>query len=81
MSERRWTGEHGKDGLRDKFAVYKGARLIGQDGEFVFVLRPETDREAWMALDSYAGHVRQRAPQLATDIRARLADIQKEQHG
>ncbi len=88
---RYWTNEHGEDGLRDKFSVYKtkdGERLyrgaytafspgdrIGADGEFVFVLRPETDLEAWTALWDYAAAVEFRAPQLTRDIQGRLSEI------
>ncbi len=91
---RRWSDDHGKLGLRDKFSVYKTkdrARLPnetrdsyrpsariggpGPDDEFVFVLRPETDRAAWVALDEYASRVYSRDPKLAYDIRERLADI------
>lgn len=87
-----WTDEHGEDGLRHKFDVYKprdrcsNDRLIpsnaynqedriGADGEFVFVLRPETDKEAWFVLDEYASRVRPRSPQLAEDIQRELRRI------
>lgn len=97
MSERHWTDEHGEDGLRRKFDVYKHRDRwandeityrnmyyeddrIGADGEFVFVLRPETDREAWLALRKYAIGVRHRAPQLGIDIGAELLRISLDQH-
>ena len=91
QAERLWTDEHGADGLRDKFHTYKpkdvvvvkgstcpaykpGSRL-GADGEFVFVLRPEYDLAAWLALREYAHEVEHRAPQLAADIREMLRII------
>lgn len=92
--KRRWTNDHGPDGLRDKFSVYKsrerllGPRQavdmysatarIGADGEFVLVLRPETDIAAWLALREYAHLVQFRAPQLTQDIRRELARIDDE---
>lgn len=91
---RKWTDEHGEDGLRDKFAVYKSADVtssgranydayhqaarVGADGEFVFVLRPETDWAAFYALTPYAAEVRERAPQLAYDIDIHLLRIDHE---
>lgn len=88
---RYWTNEHGNDGLRRKFDVYKPRtdvappgtgysmypqnERLGADGEFVFVLRPEVDREAWYALHQYAHFVAERAPQLAADIREQLHRI------
>lgn len=90
MSYRKsWTDDHGGDGLRPKFRVYKprdGVRLaqatavpneshIGEDGEFIFVLRPESDLAAWLALRVYAREVRLRSPQLADDIDGQLDRI------
>ncbi len=91
---RQWTDNHGEDGLRAKFAVYKpkdrlmallnpaadihsylGAHEIGADGEFVFVMRPETDEAAYYALLQYADACEYRAPKLAADIRSRLRSI------
>ncbi len=86
----QWTDEHGVDGLHGKFAVYKralradrgygvdaftSADRIGEDGEFVFVLRPHSDQAAYEALLQYAYRVASRAPQLAEDIRAQLAQV------
>lgn len=86
---RQWTSDHGTNGIRDKFRVYKpcdarelfaadivphDARL-GADGEFVFVLRPETDEEAAMALCYYAGLVCERAPVLSDSILQRVSAI------
>lgn len=93
---RRWTEEHGEDGLRDKFSVYKTKDItpsgkypdlgtvvfedrIGADGEFIFVLRPETDCAAWGALADYAKRVRSRAPKLASDIERELLRIHSEE--
>lgn len=55
-------------------AVPNGA-LLGADGEFFFVLRPETDEEATMALAYYARIVRYRAPQLSNELLVALHDI------
>lgn len=89
---RRWTNDHGADGVRRKFDVYKPAHAlmgygpdmaaylqsdrIGADGEFVVVLRPETDLAAWLALREYAHEVGACAPQFARDIIAKLDEIE-----
>lgn len=90
MAEYRWTDNHGPDELYDKFAVYKAGKewsdvpgldlfhtadRLGQDGEFIFVLRPETDREACEALKRYVHLVAHRAPKLAQTISAQLTRI------
>lgn len=91
---RRWTRDHGRDELYDKFVVAKrkdiriltGAgcvvpndKRIGADGEFVFVLRPETDFAAWLALVVYAGAMRTGGyPNLAREIDAQCDRIAKE---
>lgn len=99
MPDRRWTEEHGADGLRRKFDVYKSAdeicddpsprnsmakypvtARIGADGEFIMVLRPETDQAAFGALAHYANAVRDRSPKLAEDIDAQLDRIWDENH-
>lgn len=54
---------------------YPYSARLGADGEFVFVLRPETDAAAWLALREYAHEVLRRDPALAADIRAELARI------
>lgn len=81
-------------GLRRKFDVFKsssdiwrgnhsqhaypvGAR-VGADGEFIFVLRPETDVCAVDALTTYAQRVRRRDPKLADEIMDQLVRIVKE---
>ncbi len=87
---RRHTDDHGEPGLRRKFDVYKpgdgeatdygevsylpDARL-GADGEFVFVLRPETDAAACAALRTYAAAVSGRDTLLAGQLRAELRRI------
>lgn len=91
---RKWTEDHGEDGLRHKFDVYKprhGERLdngdmaypaserLGADGEFFLVLCPECDHAAWLALQHYAEAVRYRAPRLAADIETQLARIAEAQ--
>jgi hypothetical protein len=93
MPERKWTEDHGAPGLRRKFDVYKPAGAydtpnpelvaytrsarLGADGEFVFVLRPETDACAWLALREYAHEVVQRDPELARDIKRELARVRE----
>lgn len=88
--KRRWTDDHGADGLRAKFRVYKPRDAvelavstvvpahahIGDDGEFIFVLRPETDLAAYMALREYVAVVSDSRPQLASDMRDELNRIQ-----
>lgn len=64
-------------GSAQTYVSYPSADRIGANGEFVFVLRPETDDEAWRALDMYANEVHRRAPRLALDIRERLAAIKR----
>lgn len=90
-----WTDDHGEDGLRRKFDVYKPRdgrcytrgsgrtsypddKRIGADGEFIFVLRPETDEAAFFAMSEYAHEVEHRAPQLAKDIWVELRRIRGE---
>lgn len=87
----RWTNDRGADGLRDKFHVYSAAdampwhqgeftgystdRRLGATGEFVFVLRPESDEAAYWALREYAIGMKHRSPRLAKDIHAQLDRI------
>lgn len=89
------AGEHGPDELYDKFHVYKSkdhnnphdphfscydteARL-GHDGEFIFVLRPETyDMAAQAALLEYARTCEYAYPQLSAQITRKVGEIQKE---
>jgi hypothetical protein len=90
VNDYRWNEDHGDDGLRRKFDVYKHKdalvrgqanimyptdALLGTDGEFIFVLRPETDYEAVCALLMYSLLVKGRAPQLAADINTELDRI------
>jgi hypothetical protein len=74
-------GEHGPDKLYDKFRVFRtktGEELTGR-GEFMFVLRPETnDRAAWEALRLYARLVERSYPQLSEQIVAELTRIHHE---
>ncbi len=97
MSRHRtqWSEDHGADGLRGKFSVYKTANgcqapdsnvvsydareRIGADDEFIFVLRPESDEAAWQALNLYAQVAQRRAPKLAYDIRTQLTRIYRNQ--
>lgn len=79
----RWTDDHGNAPLGSKFhvycagdqhvtpagnSIYDPEKRLGATGEFVFVLRPESDKEAYRALRDYAHYVRDRAPQLSRDI-------------
>lgn len=74
-------GEHGPDKLYDKFRVFRaktGEELTGR-GEFMFVLRPETnDQAAVQALMAYARACEHSYPQLAQDIMAELRRIEDE---
>ncbi len=54
---------------------YKDAARLGADGEFVFVLRPETDTAACAALRTYAAAVSGRDTLLAGQLRAELRRI------
>lgn len=87
---RRHTDDHGAPGLRHKFSVYKTSdrdyiegeehvyvpeALVGADGEFVFVLRPETDAAACAALRAYAVAVSGRDTLLARQLRDELRRI------
>lgn len=75
------SGEHGPDKLYDKFRVFRtktGEELTGR-GEFIFVLRPETnDRAATEALMAYARACETNYPQLAKDIIDQLTRIEVE---
>ncbi len=55
--------------------VYADSDRIGADGEFVFVLRPETDAAACAALRTYAAAVSGRDTLLAGQLRAELRRI------
>lgn len=59
---------------------YAARDRVGADGEFVFVLRPETDKAAWEALNIYASAVRHSAPKLGDDINAHLRRIYLAEH-
>lgn len=71
-----WVSGHGPDELYAKFEVIrvKTGESIGED-EFVFVLRPERDEAAWVALRSYAWAVHGRSPKLSAAITERLNAI------
>jgi hypothetical protein len=56
--------------------VFDSQSRLGEDGEFVFVLRPERDLAAWIALMAYARSVEHRAPNLAEQIETKLIEIQ-----
>lgn len=76
---RTWTRDHGEDGLRLKFTVIHnstGETITGTE-ELVIVLRPESDKAAYLALRLYAMVVWRRAPKLSDELRERLAAIAK----
>lgn len=51
---KRWTTDHGPDTYRQKFnIIQKKTGLDLSEGEFTFVLRPETDPAAFQALEHY----------------------------
>lgn len=81
MTEHRWNDEHGPDELYDKFTVIQNSTStkLGEDGEFVFVLRPERDEAAFEAMWQYAQEVRYRSPNLADQICDKLEKIAEEQ--
>lgn len=54
---------------------YPDSARLGADGEFVFVLRPETDAAACAALRTYAAAVSGRDTKLSQEIRAELGRI------
>lgn len=85
-------GEHGPDELYDKFHVYKAKHVtkdptylvnqypkvsrLGADGEFIFVLRPETnDKAAQNALAEYARSCEGSYPELSASIVRELTRI------
>jgi len=77
-----WTDKHGEDGLRRKFRVMKYVKGTGFSeveplpiNEFVFVLRPETDRLAWKSLSYYAALCEENQPKLAQDLHDKLKEI------
>jgi hypothetical protein len=53
---RTLSNKHGPDHIYHKFEVKKVStgEILGKDGEFIFVLRPETDEAAIAALHTYA---------------------------
>lgn len=85
------AGEHGPDELYDKFTVVKtkdvvpyvnkewkefptSKELSGKD-EFIFVLRPETDKAAIEALSLYGFLIRESYPNLSRQILLQLERI------
>lgn len=62
-------------GCPDSATAYHKQDRLGADGEFVFVLRPETDAAACAALRTYAAAVSGRDTKLSAEIRAELARI------
>lgn len=81
VAPHRWTDQHGPDELYDKFVVVQRStgKTLGEDGELIFVLRPERDREAWSALMTYCSCVEHRSPGLAGQLSERLDAILAEQ--
>lgn len=84
-------GEHGPDELYEKFHVYKAksevqgdevlnaydkSDRLGNDGEFIFVLRPETnDKAAIEALLTYARVCEASYPELSRQIVEQLTEL------
>lgn len=63
---------------RDKM-VYRESDRLGHDGEFIFVLRPETyDMAAQAALLEYDRCCEHAYPQLSAQITRRVREIQQE---
>jgi hypothetical protein len=73
------ANDHGPDELYDKFRVYKassGRELTGR-GEFIFVLRPETnDHAARAALYAYADACKYAYPDLSKQILDKLEALE-----
>lgn len=80
---REWNNNHGPDKLYNKFRVEQVStgKILGEDGEFVFVMRPESDEEAHHALLRYAELVEHRSPNLARHIREQLNPIRVRNEG
>lgn len=66
-------------GLHPGYDMFASHTRIGATGEFVFVLRPESDEAAYHALRDYVSLVAWRAPQLSEDIARELDRIVGEQ--
>jgi hypothetical protein len=90
MSDHKWNDNHGEDKLysnTSKFEVYRRksdtelVEKLGEDGELIFGLHPERDKEAFDALLCYTVFVRHRSPGLADQLRDLLAEIAAEQDG
>lgn len=74
----KWREYHGPDELYNKFEVIQvksGTPLPNE--EFVFVLRPERDRAAALALMDYADYVEYRSPNLAMLLRDKMVEIER----
>lgn len=72
-----WTHDHGPDELYDKYTVMsnRSREVITGTNEFIFVLRPEFDEAACLALFAYAGAVEERSPNLAKEVREKVQGI------
>lgn len=77
-AERKWIQDHGPDELYNKFRVWSNRkqRWIDED-EFIFVMRPETDKYAWGALNLYAAASSTVYPNRAEQIRKKLQEIRE----
>lgn len=75
-AERKWIQDHGPDELYNKFRVWSNRkqRWIDED-EFIFVLRPETDRHAFGVMQFYAHRSQGDYPERARQIREKLEEI------
>lgn len=77
-AKRQWVVDHGPDELYNKFRVWSNRkqRWIDED-EFIFVLRPETDKHAVVALKTYAQSSNNDYPMRAMQIREKLLEIEE----
>lgn len=74
------AGEHGPDELYDKFRVFrtKTGEELTRRGEFILVLRPETnDRAAQEAILRYADVAEETYPEFADQLRLQVDQIRR----
>lgn len=79
-ADRRWVEDHGPDELYSKYRMWSNTKQqwVNEDGsEFIFVLRPETDKHAVAALKTYAQSSGYDYPERAIQIMDRLSSIER----
>lgn len=73
------AGDRHEGTLIDPSSEYFDSKRLGATGEFVFVLRPESDAAAWLALREYMHDVAWRDPELSAALREQLDRIERAQ--